>query len=102
VAQPQFPLWAFIAEMAAIPATWVFVWLLARRLRALYPQTWEQLGRPTGSSFAAYPGKIMAASEAALANLRLVVFPLRIKSFERTDLGTAILIWLIRTVLVGW
>jgi len=47
VAQSNFPLWAFITEMVALPVAFIFFGLLMRRLRRVHPATCERLGRPT-------------------------------------------------------
>jgi hypothetical protein len=105
VVEPQFPLWAFIVLMVCMPVLWIFLWFLARRLRGTSPTTWEKLGRPSGSMFVwVWPGSIGAAFEKGcsnwLANLRLLLFPLRAESFRLTDRRAVILLWSVRVVLV--
>lgn len=93
----RFPPWAFITEMAGVPVGLVFLGLLLRRLRLVHPATWEQLGRPT-LFISAWP--IIPALERTAANCRLLVFLFRTQSFQLGDLGTAILLWLVRATLV--
>jgi hypothetical protein len=94
-AEPQFPLWAFITEMASIPVAFVFLGLLVRRLRLTHPATWEQLGRPP-LFVGAWTGSLIAGLEAVAASIRLLIFPFRPQSFQLTDPGTMILMWLVR------
>jgi hypothetical protein len=95
VAEPKFPLWAFTTLVAAIPIGFVLLALLLRRLRLVYPDTWEGLGRPTvllsplGKSF-------IAILENVAANVRLLAFPFRTQSFQLDDPATACLLWLMR------
>lgn len=96
--ESHFPLWAFIAEMAAIPVAFILLGLLLRRLRLVHPATWEKLGRPSLITLA-WPGSIMALLERIDANIRLLVFPFRSQSFQLRDPGTAILLWLVRASL---
>jgi hypothetical protein len=98
VTEPQFPFWAFITEMTGIPVAFVFLWLLVRRLRLVHPATWEKLGRPSLFIWA-WPGSVIALLEALAANIRLSVLPFRAESFQLTDSGTVILMWLVRATV---
>lgn len=94
VVEPQFPVWAFITEMTGIPAVFVFLGLLVRRLRLAHPTTREELGRPPLFIWA-WPGSVIAPLQAVVANVRLLLFPFRTQSFQLTDIGTVILMWLV-------
>ena len=94
--EAPFPLWAFIAQMAAISLGITLLGLLSRRLRLVHPVTWERLGRP---SLMMLPGSIIGFFERGVANIRLVVFPFRSPSFQLSDPGTAFLLWLLRATL---
>ena len=98
MAEPHFPLWAFITEMAILPVAVIFEGLLLRRLRLVHPATWEKLGRPSLFIWT-WPGSVIALLERVDANIRLLVFPFRAQSFQLTDPGTAILMWLVRGTL---
>jgi hypothetical protein len=98
VAEPQFPLWAFITEMVALPVAFIFFGLLVRRLRRVHPATWEELGRPS-LFIGTWPGSVIALLERADANLRLAVFPFRTQSFQLGDPATATLLWIVRGAL---
>jgi hypothetical protein len=102
LAEPHFPLWAFIAYVTGIPIGMIFVWLLACRLREAHPETWENLGRPSGSPFSSWvvdPGQLPRALKAWMSNFRLLYFPFRTESFQMTDRTTVALLWILRTIL---
>lgn len=95
--EPQFPLWAFITEMAAIPLAFIFFVLLSRRLRLVHPAMWEKLGRP--DLMMLHPGSFLGFLDLVEANFRLYIFPFRSQSFGLGNWGTAILLWLARVTL---
>ena len=99
MAEPHFPLWAFITEMAASPVALIFFGLLSRRLRLVHYTTWEKLGRPS-LFIGTWPGSIVTLAERVDAIFRLVVFPFRTQSFQLDNSSTAILLWLVRGTLV--
>jgi hypothetical protein len=98
VVVPHFPLWAFIAEMAAIPVAFIFLRPLLRRLRLVHPATWENLGRPFLFMWP-WPGSIIGLLDQFDANIRLLVFPFGNQSFQFGNSGTATLLRLVRATL---
>jgi hypothetical protein len=95
--KPDFPLWAFITEMVAIPMAFVLFGLLSRRLRLSHPDIWEKLGRPRLFIWT-WPGSILALLDRFDANFRLFAFPFRTASFQLEDTWAATLLWLVRAI----